>query len=260
VATEIAEILQLGPAFRDRLRQAKAAAGPPELWYPYSTMSNLDFLAELMTDEYRFMLDPGSAPSVADIGAADGDMAFFLWSLGTDVDIVDHARTNFNGLEGARRLARELDSPVRVVDTDLDQHFTLPRARYDLVFFLGVLYHLRNPYNALESLARYTSYCVLSTRVARLTSDRMTRIDDLPVAYLLDPSECNNDATNFWIFSESGLRRILERTGWRVVRWLSAGEPDSDPASTSHDQRIFCLIKSSLEETEPDRFRTTGDG
>jgi hypothetical protein len=245
VASDVAAILRTSRRFRSQLSQAKAAAGPPEFWYPYDTLRNLPALVRLLTEDYRYLLDPSRSPCVADIGAADGDLAFLLWSLGADVDIVDHARTNFNGLEGARRLARQLRSTVRVVDTDLDQRFALPRTRYDLALLLGTLYHLKNPFNALESLAGYTSHCLLSTRVARYAGERRTRIDHVPVAYLLDGLECNNDATNFWIFSETGLRRILDRAGWRVLRWLSSGRRASDPVSPKHDQRIFCLLKSS---------------
>jgi len=102
-------------------------------------MGNLTILDELLEGVYRHLLDPRISPVIADIGAADGDLAFLLSSLGCEVDIVDHAPTNFNGLEGARLLARQLKSIVRVVDADLDRHFTLPRERYDMVLLLGVL-------------------------------------------------------------------------------------------------------------------------
>jgi len=51
----------------------------------------------------------GGAP-VADIGAADGDVAFFLESLGFTVDIIDNGPTNMNGLEGARKVKQALGS------------------------------------------------------------------------------------------------------------------------------------------------------
>ena len=208
-------------------------------------MSNLAILGQMLTGEYRHLLDPGTSPVIADVGAADGDVAFLLNSLGCEVDIVDHAPTNFNGLEGARLLARQLNSTVRVVDTDLDHHFTLPRERYNVVLFLGILYHLKNPYNALECLARYTHYCILSTKISELAPDRKTRVGDIPVAYLLGADECNNDSTNFWIFSETGLRRLFERTGWNVVAWKSVGDAESDPFDMAHDQRAFCLLENA---------------
>lgn len=67
-----------------------------------------------------------------------------------------------------------------------------------------------------------------------------------PVAYLLSPKESNNDQTNYWIFSEAGLRRIIERTGWEVIRWKNLGAAQSDPASDLGDQRAFCYLRSRV--------------
>ena len=97
----------------------------------------------------------------------------------------------------------------------------------------------------LEALARRTEYCVLSTRVTRFAPDRKTSLHALPVAYLLDEAEANDDSTNHWIFSEAGLRRLLKRTGWEVRDYLSTGNTFlSDPASGAGDERAFCLLES----------------
>lgn len=245
MAIDISDLEVRALDFRRELRHAKLAAADESFWYPYDSMNNLTILAELLTGKHRHMLDPHTSPVIADIGAADGDVAFLLNSLGCEVDVVDHAPTNFNGLEGARLLARQLHSTVCVVDTDLDHAFTLPRDRYDVVLFLGILYHLKNPFNALECLARYTRYCILSTKISKFSGDRATRIDAIPMAYLLGPTECNGDPTNFWIFSEAGLRRLFERTGWNVAAWRAVGDPDSDPADMAHDQRAFCLLENA---------------
>ena len=245
MAMDITDLQKCAVDFRRELTTAKRAAATESFWYPYDSMSNLAILGEILTGEYRNLLDPGTSPVIADVGAADGEVAFLLNSLGCEVDVVDHAPTNFNGLEGARLLARQLHSTVRVVDTDLDQRFTLPRERYDVVLFLGILYHLKNPFNALESLARYTRFCILSTKISKFSADRTTRIEDIPIAYLLGPAECNNDPTNFWIFSKAGLYRLFERTGWSVVAWKSVGDLESDPMDLAHDQRAFCLLENA---------------
>ncbi|MEN1727672.1 MAG: hypothetical protein AAGJ52_04455, partial [Pseudomonadota bacterium] len=99
---------------------------------------------------------------------------------------------------------------------NLDSQFELLQAQYDLVFFLGILYHLKNPYDVLEHLSEKAKHCFLSTRIARRTQDQPGELEHAPVAYLLNPDECNNDATNFWIFSEAGLIRLLDRCGWSV--------------------------------------------
>ena len=76
-------------------------------------------------------------------------------------------------------------------------------------------------------------------------------LQPLPVAYLLDPTECNNDNTNYWIFSEAGLRRILSRTGWDILDFITLGnDRDSDPASPKGDERAFCLVRSRVWQSE----------
>ena len=128
---------------------------------------------------------------------------------------------------------------------ELDDLFSIPRQGYGLVFFLGILYQLQNPYYALKALARATRYCLISTRIAQVTTDRGVRFADVPVAYLVAPTETNNDSTNYWIFSDAGLRRILDRTGWEIVDYMTVGAAvDSDPASSDRDERAFCLVRS----------------
>ena len=88
-----------------------------------------------------------------------------------------------------------------------------------------------------------TTRCFLSTRVAKRTSDGQN-LSPYPLAYLLAPQECNNDDTNFWIFTDEGLKRIADRTGWKVVSYITVGETKySTPADPDHDERAFCLLE-----------------
>jgi hypothetical protein len=156
-----------------------------------------------------------------------------------------------------RLLKQALKSNVDILETDLDSQFKLPAERYELAFFLGILYHLKNPYLALESLAKCAHYAFISTRVVRFNVSKgaegptggvnETRIalQKAPVAYLVAPDETNNDATNFWMFSEAGLKRILDRCGWDIVDFMTLGNTvDSDPATAQGDERAFCYVRS----------------
>ncbi|GAB2655643.1 hypothetical protein GCM10027271_12680 [Saccharopolyspora gloriosae] len=233
-------------AFREDLLARKEKLAPAEFdWYPYDTMANIFHLDRLLSGPNRSVFDTLAGSRIADIGAADGDFGFFLeHELGCQVDVVDNPPTNFNGLRAARRLVEELSSSVRVHEIDLDSQFALPAERYGAVFFLGLLYHLKNPFYVLEALAQRAELCFLSTRVARQAPDG-TPLRDQPVAYLLDPVEANNDATNFWIFSETGLKRLFERTGWEVVEFVTVGcEEGSEPARADRDERAFAMLRS----------------
>jgi tRNA (mo5U34)-methyltransferase len=243
---DIAELLARSGPYARRLAEVKAELEPESFWYPYGTLGNLWQLDRLLTGSNRALLRLAGDEPVADIGAGDGDLGFFLESLGCRVDLVDNGSTNFNGLRGARLLKEALDSSARIWEIDLDAQFALPRQRYGLVLFLGILYHLQNPFYALQALSTRARHCLLSTRVAQVTVDRRVRLADAPVAYLVEPTETNNDPTNYWIFSSAGLRRLLDRTGWTILDYITVGATtDSDPASPDRDERAFCLLRST---------------
>jgi tRNA (mo5U34)-methyltransferase len=239
--------LELAQQFQERLRALKAGLEPPQFWYPYgNAVDNVYLLSQMLTGERRNLRTILGNGVIADIGAADGELAFFLETLGCRPTIVDYAPTNYNALQGAQRLREALGSKAEIIDTDLDND---PRflGWYDLVLFLGALYHFKNPYGVLERLAKNSRYCLISTRIARRTPDRSIELAGHPVAYLVDPFETNNDPTNFWIFSEDGLRALVERTGWSILDYLTFGNTtDSDPASAQGDERAFCLLRSNV--------------
>jgi SAM-dependent methyltransferase len=240
---DIAKLAERVTPFAEKLQSHKSALSEIP-WYPYPVLDNFTQLDGLLGGEHRKFLKLAGDDPVLDIGCADGDLAFFLEHLGLEAHAIDFGPTNFNRLRGARRLKEALGSSVAIHELDLDDAGPLPAARYGLVFFLGTLYHLKNPYSALERLARAARFCVLNTKVAKWTPDRKLRLMDAPVAYLLDPKECNDDSTNYWVFSELGLRRIVERSGWEIRSFVTSNNPDSDPATPAGDERAACLLES----------------
>lgn len=78
-----------------------------------------------------------------------------------------------------------------------------------------------------------------------MTTDKRTSLFTIPVAYLLDERESNNDPSNYWIFSDAGLKRILKRTGWDICDYITIGNTaNSDPAISEGDERAFLFMKS----------------
>jgi SAM-dependent methyltransferase len=239
---DAAALEQASAAFGAGLNETKRRLGPDFPWYPYGSLANFVHLKPILQDHPLDALVAGGP--VLDIGAADGEVAFFLESLGYTVAIVDHAPTNYNSLRGARMLADHMGSSVTIADVDLDSYFELPGETYDLVFFLGILYHLKNPFYAMEHLSRRARHILVSTRVARFAPQGQP-IRDIPVGYLVGPLESNNDATNFWIFSETGLKQLFTRSGWDVVSFHTVGDTaTSDPARVDRDERAFALLRS----------------
>lgn len=240
------ELLEATAAFAKVLDEAKSKDQPPGGWYPYGSLANMWHLDRLLPVHHRDLSMLTAGGPVADVGAADGDMAYFLSSLGIPTEIIDNATTNFNNLEGASLLGRLLHIELPIHSIDLDAQFSMPHTNYSLILFLGILYHLENPYYALKAMSRHSHYLLLSTRIAAQTLDGQVALDKAPVAYLVDPHETNDDPTNFWIFSMPGLRRLVSRCGWEIVSELQVGRTDGDsnPSQADRDERAFMLLRS----------------
>jgi tRNA (mo5U34)-methyltransferase len=237
--------------FRNRLRTVKhATALERGAWYPYDSLAPMEILDEFLDGDPSRLLEIIGGKLVLDLGCGDGDLSFFLASLGAEVEAIDHAATNYNKMAGVNALKQALGaSSVRIRAADLDQPVELCAPVYGLGLLMGVLYHLKNPYSILETLAHKARYCFLSTRIAALAADRKTRIANIPVAYLLGEGEANQDNTNFWIFSEAGLRRIISRSGWNILKFrTTSNAASSDPASKAGDARAYCLIQSRVPQ------------
>jgi tRNA (mo5U34)-methyltransferase len=236
--------------YREVLCRARLGIRNPGFeWYPYDTLSSLTHCNQLLHGANRAMFGPdGQGRKVLDLGCADGELAFFLESLGYQVTAVDHGDYNHNAMRGVRALKAALGSAVELVELDLDRPFQLPGGPYDFAFFLGTFYHLRNPFHVLEELAKHAAFCFLSTRIARRFPGGAPMPKDVALAYLLDENELNNDESNYFVFSEPGLRLALKRTFWEVLDFLSVGDTrHSDPVRADRDERAFCFLRSRFD-------------
>ena len=243
------ELSHTADRFKKKLDALKESLGPQEFdWYPYDSFGYISRLDLLLNGRLSVVRAMAGKEPVLDAGCGDGALSYFMESLGCRVDAIDNPPTNHSGMQGVRRLKEALDSKVHIHQMDIDAQFELPSERYGLTLLLGILYHLKNPFYVLEKLAMSSHYCLLGTRVARVTPKGAPMRRE-PLAYLVDEMETNGDPTNFWIFSEEGLRRIVRRAGWEVREFMTAGcLEESDPVRGDRDERAFCLLESRLLE------------
>ncbi|MDQ6676752.1 MAG: class I SAM-dependent methyltransferase [Acidobacteriota bacterium] len=242
----IGEIAGKAAAFRVRLDQVKARLGPQDFeWYRYDSLANLHHIERLLTAENRDLGSMIGEKPVLDIGCADGDLAFFFESLGCRVTAIDYPVTNHNHMAGVRKMKDALGSKVEILAMDVDTQFTLTERDFGLALVLGAIYHLKNPLYLLETVSRHARHALLSTRVARRIPGLPGSAKDVPLAYLLGADELNEDNSNYWIFTEAGFRRMLERTNWQVLDLTTFGDVElSDPVHVERDERVFCLARS----------------
>lgn len=244
-AIGIFKVARRAVQFKQRIEALQSQLGQTAFgWYPNDSLGSFETFDTILTGKFRSLLDDPGDRCILDIGSADGHLAFFLESLGFRVKAIDHPETNYNRMCGIRQLKETLGSRIEIISQDIDSQFELPEGQFDIAFFLGILYHLKNPYYVLDLLSHRARFCFLSTRVTRFTPGGM-EIRSTPLAYLVDSDELNLDATNFWIFSEAGLKRLLRRTGWEICNYGTTGDTQtSNPRTEENDERAFCLLRS----------------
>jgi tRNA (mo5U34)-methyltransferase len=152
---------------------------------------------------------------VLDVGAWDGFYSFEMERRGAEVLATDSFswRGDGWGTKDGFLLAREaLGSCVR--DLDLDPTKLEPGlvgGTYDVVLFLGVLYHLRDPMRVLDRLRSVTGgVLVVETEVGMLLTRRAA-------AEFYPGTELNNDPTNWWAPNVPAMKGMLLAAGFREV-------------------------------------------
>jgi tRNA (mo5U34)-methyltransferase len=158
--------------------------------------------------------------SVLDIGAYDGFFSFEAERRGAArVLAADRYCWTYGGMaskEGFDLARAALRS--RVGDVMLAVEDVTPRAlgTFDLVLFLGVLYHAPDP---LRYLRNARSVCrgqlILETHIDALDYAR-------PAAVFYPGATLNNDASNFWGPNPAAVEAMLREAGFRRVRKICA--------------------------------------
>jgi tRNA (mo5U34)-methyltransferase len=168
------------------------------------------------------MPDDLTGKRVLDIGANDGFFAFEAERRGaTDVLALDSPEWGCTGY-GTRRkdgfeLARRvLNSKVRDVEMDVFDISPDKIGSYDLVLFLGVLYHLRHPLLGLERVASVTRrHLIVETAVDMFRCP-------YPAIRFYPGSELNNDPTNWWGPNPAAVKAMLKTVGFQRVEVVHA--------------------------------------
>lgn len=153
--------------------------------------------------------------TVLDIGAWDGFFSFECERRGAArVVAADHFSWHGTGwgTKAGFTLAREaLGSRVEDIDIDVMDLGPERVGTFDVVLFLGVLYHLRHPYLALERVASVVrDYLIVETVVDLVGFPR-------PAMAFYPGRELNNDPTNWWGPNVPAVKGMLESLGFREV-------------------------------------------
>jgi tRNA (mo5U34)-methyltransferase len=163
-----------------------------------------------------------------DVGCNAGFYSFELARRGADVLGID---VDAHYLRQAQWAAGQFDFPGRVRFERLTVYDLARRpGRFDLVLFMGVLYHLRHPLLALDVLAEKVERLLVLQTLTMPGDDVVEPPRDLPLDSrdrLLEPGwpkaafverRLAGDPTNWWAPNHACVEAMLRTSGLRVVQ------------------------------------------
>lgn len=164
--------------------------------------------------------------SVLDIGAWDGFFSFEAERRGAArVLATDHfcwSGPGWGTRNGFDLVHAALASEVETLDVDVLDLSAPQLGQFDVVLFLGVLYHVKDPYSCLEAAARMCSEHLIIETVTALAHE------PLPAMRLYKPGELGGDPTNFWAPNIAALEVMLNSFGFSRIEAIAS------PVSTEH--------------------------
>ncbi len=169
----------------------------------------------------RVFKHPIAGLSVLDIGCWDGHFSFEAKRRGaTRVLGADHFVWGGPGWgdKGAFDLARALIDPtVEEREIDLPEMSPDTVGKFDVVLFLGILNHMKNPLAVVEQMA------ALATRMIAVETHMDQRLPPDPPAMVFYPfDELNKDPSNWWGPNPGAVIAMLRTCGFSKVE---ADEP-----------------------------------
>lgn len=172
-------------------------------------------------NEARMVLDALELPAdcrgmrALDLGTRDGFFAFELERRGAEVVAVDYMARTESGFDVAAEL---LGSRVTYLQRNLYELTVAELGTFDLVLFLGLLYHLPDPLGALRVVRNLTGRrMVLET----LVLDFGDAMNEVPLMRFFAGSSWAGDPTNYWGPNVRCVDEMLGETEFasrRVVR------------------------------------------
>jgi tRNA (mo5U34)-methyltransferase len=158
-------------------------------------------------------LPPLAGKSLLDIGAWDGYFSFAAERLGAErvvaLDSVIWQNVSKEPFEIART---RLGSKVEDVEMEVLDISPETVGTFDVVLFLGVLYHMRDPMAALEAVASVTDELLVVETLTDLTWSRRKAVAFYPGTYL------GGDHSNWWGPNPAAAAAMVAEFGFKDVR------------------------------------------
>jgi tRNA (mo5U34)-methyltransferase len=197
-----------------------------------------------------------------DIGCSDGYFSFELEKRGAAVVAIDFVPETYSGFATARQI---LGSRV---DYRMDNVYNLTPESYgafDVVLFLGVLYHLRKPLAALDAIRSVMKegaqlfvgtmlideYFLLPDGTTTTLDALDPRLKDVPLWQFYPGDSLNGDYTNAFAPNRRALEAALQEAQFRVDDFRIVSMGGYARATAVVDSRVakYQRLDSRLETT-----------
>lgn len=160
-----------------------------------------------------------SGKTVLDIGAWDGFYSFEAEKRGAKrvlaTDSYCWQKNVWSGKKGFELARKQLKSKVEDMNIDVMDLSSKTVGVFDLVLFLGVIYHLKNPLLALEKVFQVTKkHLILETHVDLNFIRR-------PVMVFYPGKELRNTSNNWWGPNPQAVVAMLKTVGFSRVEIVS---------------------------------------
>lgn len=186
-----------------------------------------DFPATKWREISRYLPDDLAGRRVLDIGCNAGFYSFALAARGADVLGIDH---DDRYLRQARWASRRMNHTGSVRFSKMSAYSLnhLPD-RYDIVWFMGVFYHLRYPMLGLDLAAQKARQLLVFQSMSLPEKSVGDVPEDLPIASrgkMLEPGwprmafvehAVQGDSTNWWVPNHACILAMLRSAGLDVV-------------------------------------------
>lgn len=212
---EIKEMIDSVPVWHHRIELAPGVFTPAVQW-------TNELLAAIGLPEDL------SGLRVLDLGARDGFFSFECEKRGAaEVIAVDYSPVELTGFGVASKI---LNSKVKWITANVYRTNELNLGKFDLILFLGVIYHLRNPYLAIDriyDMLQIDGKVIVESHVidggfVNENGDWMDlkeidpRLEKLQIAQFYQGGDLGGDHTSPWAPSLNTLEIMFQNSGFKV--------------------------------------------
>ncbi len=157
-------------------------------------------------------------------------------------DLSDFWRPSLPGKAGFDLAHEALGSRVEAVVGDFVDMDLAPLGTFDVVLFLGVLYHLPDPLRALQRVRAVTS----GVAVIETAAVAVDGLEHEPLALLFSDDALEGDFGNWFAFSERGLHELCRAAGFAKVETVVGPPPWTPTPGGSAVRRLKQVVAHRL--------------